>query len=316
MPKRKACPSLDADPCGIGLLYLTADEVNMIREKLDQMKRARISGWEWVLEATDTQRCASTKRGLDTKETPAKEVKARKVAREATKAPEKAAAAKGKTPKAARKTRAAKAKAKTTEKKTAKTKERQARKAAIAAKKAEAKLVKAKEAREAKLAKAQAAERTAAKASAKAKSKTPRRPAAKGKPKATAARRNRAQPQAQAIEVDDTEVMACPLDQQGRDYMLDLIVQISEDHKRRLFESYREIVHDVHCNEVTLDFDHMTWKRRRKLQYTLEFWAAQDARAEPAGTATRSASGKLSKHLYRVLQAPLSRTSCTETKKN
>eukprot|EP00913_Durusdinium_trenchii_P022976 g21573.t1 len=109
MPKRKACPSLDADPCGIGLLYLTADEVNMIREKLDQMKRARISGWEWVLEATDTQRCASTKRGLDTKETPAK------------------------------------------------------------------------------------------------------------------------------------EVMACPLDQQGRDYMLDLIVQISEDHKRRLFESYREI---------------------------------------------------------------------------
>ncbi|CAK9101578.1 unnamed protein product [Durusdinium trenchii] len=296
MPKRKACPSLDADPCGIGLLYLTADEVNMIREKLDQMKRARISGWEWVLEATDTQRCASTKRGLDTKETPAKEVKARKVAREATKAPEKAAAAKGKTPKAARKTRAAKAKAKTTEKKTAKTKERQARKAAIAAKKAEAKLVKAKEAREAKLAKAQAAERTAAKASAKAKSKTPRRPAAKGKPKAT--------------------VMACPLDQQGRDYMLDLIVQISEDHKRRLFESYREIVHDVHCNEVTLDFDHMTWKRRRKLQYTLEFWAAQDARAEPAGTATRSASGKLSKHLYRVLQAPLSRTSCTETKKN
>ena len=26
------------------------------------------------------------------------------------------------------------------------------------------------------------------------------------------------------------QVMACPLDQQGRDYMLDLIVQISEDH--------------------------------------------------------------------------------------
>ena len=50
-------------------------------------------------------------------------------------------------------------------------------------------------------------------------------------------------------------------------------------------------VHDVHCNEVTLDFDHMTWKRRRKLQYTLEFWAAQDARAEPAGRERQGVSG-------------------------
>ena len=185
MPKRKACPSLDADPCGIGLFYLTADEVNMIREKMDQMKRSRISGWAWVLEeATDTQRCGSKKRQCDTKETQA---------REATKAPEKAAAAKGKTPKAAPNNRTAKAKATENKKMTEKNAAKEAAKAAK------------KEAQEAKLAKAQAAERTAAKASAKAKSKTPRRPAAKGKPKATAARRNRAQPQAQAIEVDDTE---------------------------------------------------------------------------------------------------------------
>ncbi|CAK9011838.1 Hypothetical protein SCF082_LOCUS11264 [Durusdinium trenchii] len=301
MPKRKACPSLDADPCGIGLFYLTADEVNMIREKMDQMKRSRISGWAWVLEeATDTQRCGSKKRQCDTKETQA---------REATKAPEKAAAAKGKTPKAAPNNRTAKAKATENKKMTEKNAAKEAAKAAK------------KEAQEAKLAKAQAtrlakaAERTAkeaaAKASAKPKAAPKSRPAAKAKPKAkpkawpkSTARGNRPQqpqemppapqPQPQAIEVDDQESdierieeMASPLercaDQQEREYLLSLMVQISDDNKRRVLAFFREIVQDVdvHDNEFTLDFDMMTRRRRHELKEVLEHWA-EEARTEQA----------------------------------
>ena len=114
MPKRKAVspsPSLDpADPCAVGL-WLTEDEVNMIRE---MMKMRNTCRWEWrVEEVCEAQSSARSKMRVKQKEAEAKEAKAKERQAAATKAAAKAAAKSKATPKAAPKTRpAAKAKPK------------------------------------------------------------------------------------------------------------------------------------------------------------------------------------------------------------
>ena len=91
MPKRKALspsPSLDpADPCAIGQFWLTQDEVNRIREKMNKIKLGKTWRWEWRVEEVSKAQGARSKKRTKEKETEAKQAKASEVqARQAAKA--------------------------------------------------------------------------------------------------------------------------------------------------------------------------------------------------------------------------------------
>ncbi|CAK9093016.1 unnamed protein product [Durusdinium trenchii] len=137
----------------------------------------------------------------------------------------------------------------------------------------------AKEAKEAKAREVQA--RKAAEKAAKAAAKATAKAKAKAKPKV---------PRQMGIASPWS-----PCDEQERDFLASLTVQVSEDRIRRLIHIFSDIAEDVHTNEPTVNIDHMSRRQRADfkdiLQHMVEETRTERARAEREREEAEAAAG-------------------------